>query len=71
MFILLSIVTSPLDVKAVNVPAKGVVAPITVLSIAPPPMSTSSITTLPELLPEIIKLAFEAFVEITLSFILT
>ena len=71
MFILLSIVTSPLDVKAVNVPANGVVAPITVLSIAPPPMSTSSITTLPELLPEIIKLAFEAFVEITLSFILT
>ena len=71
MFILLSIVTAPLDVKAVNVPANGVVAPITVLSIAPPPMSTSSITTLPELLPEIIKLAFEAFVEITLSFILT
>ena len=52
-----------------NVPAAGVLAPIAILSIAPPPISTSSITTLPLEPPEICKCEFEALVESVLSLI--
>ena len=50
VFITLSVIVIPAEdkvgvVKAVNVPAAGVIPPITTLSINPPPISTSSITT--------------------------
>ena len=66
-----SITADVVAVKVVNVPANGVAAPIIVLSIFPPPMSTSSITTFPDPFADISKLAFEAFVVIVLSLILT
>ena len=56
-------------VKDENVPAAGVVPPITTPSIAPPPMSTSSITTLPLEFPEINRFEFDSSVEILLSLI--
>ncbi len=66
-----SIITEAVVESVVNVPAAGVVAPIGVLSIAPPPISTSSILTTPDPFAEISKLALEAFVVIVLSLILT
>ena len=53
----------------VKVAAAGVEAPIIVLSISPPPISKSSITTFPPLLPESKRLEFDSSVEILLSLI--
>ena len=52
-----------------KVAGAGVEAPIIVLSISPPPISKSSITTFPPLLPESKRLEFDSSVEILLSLI--
>ena len=65
-----SITADVFAVKVVNVPASGVVPPITVLSTAPPLISALAITTCPVPLPVSSKFEFDAVVLISLSVIL-